>query len=783
LPDALYIHKSAFESQPGEVHAILDYLNHEYKADKIEYNVIKLGLKDYKISLLHYPTFFENSYPALDTSTTIDLIRKTKRKTSYQKSKNPPILHRKETFSQPDHPSVPLFKEITKEIERAGLYENTKTIGFKNNWERLIHNKGYYLAEGRLKKLKKKQAKKSEDKQPIEVKRHLTAIDRYSLSVPMQNLARHGFLDGDYSILDYGCGKGDDLKELQAHELNDTGWDPVYLPDGEKQKSDVVNLGFVLNVIEDPEERKSCLKEAADLSQKLLVASVMLENQNTSEVFTPYKDGVLTKRNTFQKYYAQSEFKTYIESVLGKQPVAVGPGVFYIFKDELEEQKYLSNRYRRTTDWVIKTQKQKVIKARKVRLTKFERHQDVVENYWETILDMGRMPATSEYEHYLIISSVFGSQKKGFEEAINMFGKDGFAEARKNRIGDLKVYFALSMFEQRKPYKNMPASLQKDIKAFFGKYTDGVDQSKDLLFSVGKPEVIKKACEDYHEREKVGHIFDYGDRYFRHTTQHGAIEGKTQTQTIKHYNLDVIISVGYRVKSLQGTQFRIWATQRLKEYIVKGFALNDDRFKSGSSMNYFNELQERIREIRLSERFFYQKIKDIYTTSIDYSPKDEQMIEFFKIIQKKLLWAISQQTAAELVYHRVDASLPLLGMQSYDKTVDVTILKGNTSVAKNYLNEDEMKLLGLVVEQYLAFAETMAQQHTPMYMKDWIERLDSIIQLNGRNILTHAGKISHQLAKDKSSQEYEKYQKVRRKNEQESSFEELAEDIKKLKTI
>ena len=174
------------------------------------------------------------------------------------------------------------------------------------------------------------------------------------------------------------------------------------------------------------------------------------------------------------------------------------------------------------------------------------------------------------------------------------------------------------------------------------------------------------------------------------------------TKPTNFYNLDVIISVGYRVKSVQGTQFRIWATQRLKEYIVKGFTLNDDRFKSGSSMNYFNELQERIREIRLSERFFYQKIKDIYTTSIDYNPKDEKTIEFFKIVQNKLLWAISQQTAAELVYRRVDSSLPLLGMQSYDKKLTTNIRKADVSIAKNYLNEEEMRLLGLLVEQYLA---------------------------------------------------------------------------------
>jgi len=207
--------------------------------------------------------------------------------------------------------------------------------------------------------------------------------------------------------------------------------------------------------------------------------------------------------------------------------------------------------------------------------------------------------------------------------------------------------------------------------------------------------------------EHIGNVFKEGEldervvvRNFRTTTQHGAIPGKMQEREVKGYNLDVIISVGYRVKSQQGTQFRIWATQRLKEYIIKGFALNDDRFKSGSSMNYFNELQERIREIRLSEKFFYQKIKDIYTTSIDYDPKDEKTIEFFKVVQNKLLWAISQQTAAELVYRRVDASLPLMGMQSYDKKQEVSIKKAEVSIAENYLNEDEIKLLGLLVEQF-----------------------------------------------------------------------------------
>lgn len=288
--------------------------------------------------------------------------------------------------------------------------------------------------------------------------------------------------------------------------------------------------------------------------------------------------------------------------------------------------------------------------------------------------------------------------------------------------------------------------------------------------------------------EHIQNIFKEGEldekvvvRKFRTTTQHGAMSGKMQEMEVNGYNLDVIISVGYRVKSAQGTQFRIWATQRLKEYIIKGFALNDDRFKSGNSMNYFTELQERIREIRISERFFYQKIKDIYTTSIDYDPKNEKTVEFFKVVQNKLLWAISEQTAAELVYRRVDASLPLLGMQSFDKKNTQPVKKSDISIAKNYLNEDEIRLLGLLVEQYLAFAETMAQQRIPMYMTDWIARLDSILQLNRRELLNHAGKISHEKALEKAGVEFEKYKATQKQLEKDQSLKEIEQDIQRLK--
>ena len=287
--------------------------------------------------------------------------------------------------------------------------------------------------------------------------------------------------------------------------------------------------------------------------------------------------------------------------------------------------------------------------------------------------------------------------------------------------------------------------------------------------------------------EHIKNIFAEGEldeevviRKFRITTPHGAMPGKTQTGDVQHYNLDVVISVGYRVKSIQGTRFRMWATKLLREHIVKGFTLDDERFKAGRADRYFIELQERIREIRLSERFFYQKIKDIYATSIDYDPKDAKTIAFFKAVQNKLLWAISHQTAAELVYRRADAALPLMGMQSFDKQSSRAVRKSDAGIAKNYLNEEEIGLLRLLVEQYLAFAEAMAQQRVPMHMADWAERLDAIIQLNGRELLTHAGSISHQMAAEKAALEYGKFKDVMRRTQHEENMRELEADIKAL---
>lgn len=249
-------------------------------------------------------------------------------------------------------------------------------------------------------------------------------------------------------------------------------------------------------------------------------------------------------------------------------------------------------------------------------------------------------------------------------------------------------------------------------------------------------------------------------------------------RNIDYYNLDIIISVGYRVKSQQGTQFRIWATQRLREYIIKGFALNDDRFKTGSSYNYFKELLDRIREIRLSEKVFYQQIKDIYKTSIDYNPSADMTLAFFKEIQNKLLWAVSGKTAAELVYYRANASLPMMGLTSTEQDGKVT--KGDVVVGKNYLNEKEIGQLKLIVEQFLAYAEAQALAEKPMYMHNWVQKLRLVLTMNEKNILEHAGTISHKMAVEKATKEYITYKEQQRQIEHLDSIKQLDQDLKRI---
>ena len=256
----------------------------------------------------------------------------------------------------------------------------------------------------------------------------------------------------------------------------------------------------------------------------------------------------------------------------------------------------------------------------------------------------------------------------------------------------------------------------------------------------------------------IGNIFEEGELLQEATVKNYLTVGREGNRDVKrnvqYFNIDVIISAGYRIKSNIATHFRIWATQRLREYIIKGFILNDDLLKNGGKGNYFEELLARIRDIRSSEKVFWRKVLDIYATSIDYNPNEDVSTNFFKTIQNKMHWAAHGNTAAEIIFNRVDAAKPNMGLTNF-KGTDPT--QQETEIAKNYLDEKELNILNRMVTAYLEIAELQALNQTPMYMADWIERLNDFLKLTGKDILQHAGNISHQQAIDKAKLEYDKF--------------------------
>ena len=285
--------------------------------------------------------------------------------------------------------------------------------------------------------------------------------------------------------------------------------------------------------------------------------------------------------------------------------------------------------------------------------------------------------------------------------------------------------------------------------------------------------------------EHIKAIFEEGEldeevvvRKFRTTTKHGAIDGKTQERDVKYYNLDMIISVGYRVNSKKATQFRQWATRVLKEFAIKGFVIDKKRMENESFLgkHYFDELLEVIREIRLSERKFYQKITDIYATSIDYNKDDETTKKFFAKVQNKLHYAIHGHTAAELIVNRANSNKEYMGLTSWEDAPEGKILPKDVVVAKNYLSGDELDSLGRVVSAYLDLAEERAKRNIPMTMEDWAKRLDLFLEFDDREILQDSGKITVKIAKEYALSEYEKYRVVQDKLYK-NDFDRLIEEL------
>lgn len=348
LPGALYVVRDGVRDVGAELNQLLAQLVVVFEVGP-EFNPIKFRTDELNVSFLCYPEFMADPHPALRHAITIDLASGKARHTDYAGNLNPPLLHRKESFLPEAHPARAPFAALTRAEEDAGLYEHTATIGFKLNWQRLLREKGVVIKGHDLRRMDT-EGSATESPAPL-IDRHKTALIRYELSKPVKSLIEYGLLRSCTTFFDYGCGQESDVRGLQGLGHDADGWDPVLRPEGRKREADIVNLGYVLNVIDDPAERLEALVDAFRHAKRLLVVSGLIYETVDTTTARQYGDGVLTRANTFQKFFEQQELQQFIEDALDVTAVPVALGVFYVFRDPAEHQDFISARTRRAVDW------------------------------------------------------------------------------------------------------------------------------------------------------------------------------------------------------------------------------------------------------------------------------------------------------------------------------------------------------------------------------------------------------------------------------------------------
>ena len=470
------------------------------------FNIVKLSDDGNGVSLLSYPDFFDEAFPRLQAAWTVDLTSPSFRFRTYENSLNPPILHRKELLLAEQHPARPVFEALTQAAEQLGLFHDPVRIGFLRGWEALLADRGYRVVGHELVPI-------GNDEQDIpsadeisefgRVARHLTALQRYSPSAPIQTLARFGFLDGSKSVFDYGCGRGDDLRGLEENGVPASGWDPHYAPEQARQSAAIVNLGFVINVIEDLDERIEALRGAYALTEELCVISAMLANQEAVRG-RPYGDGVITSRNTFQKYYSQGELGHFIAEVLDEEPLPVAPGIYFVFRDKQAEQRFRVGRQSNRRNILRLTLLSRPARPDRVdrAQAKYQEHYAALEGLWELALSLGRVPDRSEIPDVDYLVQHFGSVPAAlrFVKSRKPNAEGFLADAHQARSDDLTVYFAQLQFDRRRPYRQLESRLQRDVRTFFGDYREALAQARELLFAAGQVETIASACQSAAEQ-------------------------------------------------------------------------------------------------------------------------------------------------------------------------------------------------------------------------------------------------------------------------------------------
>jgi DNA phosphorothioation-associated putative methyltransferase len=513
--DDLYLHLAAVEriSDPSIRAAVDGFVTQIDAPEAPSPNVVKLNLRDGRMSLLSYPDFEHAAFPQLAASWTRGPRGEVRYRT-YVESLNPPILHRKELLVPSNWPNREKWAAITSLAESLGLFDRTHTIGLRGNWERLVAAAGYQIVAGDLLPIGNKQESDLEGvgetwaPTSAPIQRHLTALNRTNLSAPVQLLLRAGLLVEGISMFDYGCGKGDDIRGLSAEGYDVAGWDPYYAPDRPRLTADVVNLGFVINVIEDPLERAEALRSAATLAQRVLVVSAMLHNSSNGGLM--YSDGVLSTRHTFQKYYSQEELRDYLEHALTLPVVMAAPGIALVFKDSEWEQRFLIGRTRKrgvATRLLVATPRlQRVrrsaehhaIRERRPSALQKKREElrPVLAQLWQLALELGRWPVSDEVPFLEEVNAKAGTLGRALRMVQRTSDFELLEAALRSRRDDVLLFLAMQQFSRRASYKHLDARLQRDIKCFFGTYGAANAAATALLQESGVPQHLLDACKE-----------------------------------------------------------------------------------------------------------------------------------------------------------------------------------------------------------------------------------------------------------------------------------------------
>ncbi len=483
---ALYLHVSAIPGAGLEMRERIERA--AVAAERPDWNVVKV--QGDAVSLLTYEAFDEVAFPALLTAVRVNLSDGIVTRTDYRGRANPPILHRKETLLRPDDPRRPAFAALTRLAEEHKLFAEPHRIGTRKAWLERVEAAGLIVEGARL---------LHREDVAVDVLRHRTAIIRRDLSQPVQMLVAYRIVTENTTVLDYGCGQGDDVAALAAGGFQAFGWDPHYAPDGPRCPADVVNLGFVLNVIEDRHERAETLMAAYGFARRALSIAVMPLGKYTFDGLKPYGDGYVTARGTFQKYFAQQELRDFIAQALSEAPVAFAPGIFVVFRDKDLEQEVLLKRQARVHVRPIglRPPERKRL-AMRARPELADRIKPELETLWAALVERGRVLDAEEFPDGL--HALFRAAKVAPRRAVDIClsdpaNRDQLVAAAATRREDLLIHLALNVFPGAPRYTTLARSIQKDLRAFFGSHTAAMQEANALLFSVGKAETVCEAID------------------------------------------------------------------------------------------------------------------------------------------------------------------------------------------------------------------------------------------------------------------------------------------------